>query len=1066
MMRARLAIVLLMLAVLLGTLVFVFVQPLDPLAGKVTVNADGSLTIKNLGPGDWDLIRQRYFGGGGEFNPGARWNIEQSGHPTMSWTYSDGKLPAYRGPVVDKDAPQWLGDRIVAELRRMWDDLVRFVDAINPIGSVRATVALDQVTGAGPSSGTLTWTHTPVGTPRAVVVACESGNTADSFNAVTYGSATLTEVTGSPNVLAGGEGGNVSAFFVGTGIPTGAQTVTVTVLDATSKACAVYTLTAAADTEVVDTDVTINSASLTNPFATLSIGGRTSWATMGLYSGVDTISVEVTPRTNWTSLSAYDLGTEGIGDHRYNIIGSSDVNCGWTQAANDAVAVCLAVSEVPPRYLVLGADCTVTAIGTDAGCWAAASGGATPTTVPTAGSNVFMDGASGSGTGTLDANMNITVGTYSSSGFTGTFAVATFTFQNTGTFTHSGGTIALSTGALSTGAATVSASLTASGAASLTFDGLTISGSTIAKGTASLTVQENLTMSGGDLTSTSGTVSVTGNVDISSASAIDFGSEAWTVTGTWTNASTDGTIWEAGTGTVTFTSATGGTMTFAGTNLTEDEFSSVTFGSSASTAQTFTMATRGLRWGGTLTVTDATGGTILAKVTLALAGGAITLAGAAGGAITSTSGDVTGGAVSVDTAASYIDFGSETWTMTGTWTNSTTSASWDAGTGTVTFNSATGSTMTFAGTNLAEDEFNDVTFDSSGTATFTLAQTIDWAGTLTMSDTGTTVDWNGLVISAQTGATLVVGTRDLTNFDRLDVNGTMTMDGITIPNIDINTDTGTVTITAWTVYTVTSGLPNIRWAMNPSAANASIVFIVEDLSGTTTFSLYRDNIDIRQAASDSSGMVTFTFASGWSPHDMIINIPSLFPPTGGNEGGGGSAPGVGGGGGMFVPGFDATCALGVGDWLLSTTQPGSKTATLDDTRPEAALAILYLVNWGDGEFSRATSTPINHTYEEGKLYNVTVRVQYRNNVIEYFVTFVDVRGNNCALQKFSREIMPILWALGALSIVSAAIVTGARYRIAPNKRRALRRILLTVGIVALGSAMAIVVYAYLAGIPI
>ena len=209
-----------------------------------------------------------------------------------------------------------------------------------------------------------------------------------------------------------------------------------------------------------------------------------------------------------------------------------------------------------------------------------------------------------------------------------------------------------------------------------------------------------------------------------------------------------------------------------------------------------------------------------------------------------------------------------------------------------------------------------------------------------------------------------------------------------------------------------------------------------------------------------------SWTGAWTPNFGLMGLQgvSLFAIE---AGGGGSAPGVGGGGGgMFVPGFDATCALGVGDWLLSTTQPGSKTVTLDDTRPEAALAILYLVNWGDGEFSRATSTPINHTYEEGKLYNVTVRVQYRNNVIEYFVTFVDVRGNNCALQKFSREIMPILWALGALSIVSAAIVTGARYRIAPNKRRALRRILLTVGIVALGSAMAIVVYAYLAGIPI
>src|SRR3972149_940615 len=151
---------------------------------------------------------------------------------------------------------------------------------------------------------------------------------------------------------------------------------------------------------------------------------------------------------------------------------------------------------------------------------------------------------------------------------------------------------------LDVGAATVSASLTTSGAASITMDSLTLSGSVIAKGTASLTIQGALTMSGGDLTSTSGAVSVTGNVNISSAlSAIDFGSESWTVSGTWTNASTDAT-WDAGTGTVLFDAAAGGAETFADTNLAEDEFNNVTFTSNAGTSQTFTLATRGVRWGG------------------------------------------------------------------------------------------------------------------------------------------------------------------------------------------------------------------------------------------------------------------------------------------------------------------------------------------------------------------------------------------------------------------------------------------------------------------------------------
>src|SRR5207245_5668034 len=105
----------------------------------------------------------------------------------------------------------------------------------------------------------------------------------------------------------------------------------------------------------------------------------------------------------------------------------------------------------------------------------------------------------------------------------------------------------------------------------------------------------------GGLTSNGSVIVVNGSVNISAANGyVLMGTSTWTVTGTWTNASTSAS-WTPGTGTVTFTSATGGTMTFAGTNLPGNEFNNISFTSSQARAHTFTITTRALSWGGKLT---------------------------------------------------------------------------------------------------------------------------------------------------------------------------------------------------------------------------------------------------------------------------------------------------------------------------------------------------------------------------------------------------------------------------------------------------------------------------------
>jgi len=80
------------------------------------------------------------------------------------------------------------------------------------------------------------------------------------------------------------------------------------------------------------------------------------------------------------------------------------------------------------RYLVLGdAGCTVTAIATDAGCWSAASGGAGGAGVPVSGDDAFLDAASGVGTGTFNAAINVGgTGRWDMTGFVGTITTANF----------------------------------------------------------------------------------------------------------------------------------------------------------------------------------------------------------------------------------------------------------------------------------------------------------------------------------------------------------------------------------------------------------------------------------------------------------------------------------------------------------------------------------------------------------------------------------------------------------------------------------------------------------------
>lgn len=198
-----------------------------------------------------------------------------------------------------------------------------------------------------PASGTgnFSFTHTPVGTVRAVIIGImQNVGATDEVTAVSYGGVALSRVGAVFHTT--GEPGAVYLYFLGASIPTGAQTVSVTVNGTGStKRVTVWALTAGADTEVVASDTTINSDSQANPSVTLGLMGRSCWCGIEFFSGQNA-PTGITPFASWTATLEQDFGSQTGGSYRYNTIGTADVSAGWTQTAEDAAMVAVAIGEV------------------------------------------------------------------------------------------------------------------------------------------------------------------------------------------------------------------------------------------------------------------------------------------------------------------------------------------------------------------------------------------------------------------------------------------------------------------------------------------------------------------------------------------------------------------------------------------------------------------------------------------------------------------------------------------------------------------------------------------------
>lgn len=183
-------------------------------------------------------------------------------------------------------------------------------------------------------------------------------NASDPVTDVSYGGVAMSKPAGSYAVDTTDEPGSIQAWFLGTGIPTGPQTVLV---NRTNNAVNVYgmaiTAQAESDTEVYEPGIEIReeNQALTEVNVDDGSPGTNSMRYGGVSSGVSSPTAINGP--NSTTLITIDFGNTIAACCRENTAGQGSRPVGFDLATDDTAFVGLAVREIPvstflPKVLV------------------------------------------------------------------------------------------------------------------------------------------------------------------------------------------------------------------------------------------------------------------------------------------------------------------------------------------------------------------------------------------------------------------------------------------------------------------------------------------------------------------------------------------------------------------------------------------------------------------------------------------------------------------------------------------------------------------------------------------
>ncbi len=197
------------------------------------------------------------------------------------------------------------------------------------------------------SEATYSWTHTPVGTPKGVIVFAYVIDAVDQVTGVTYGGTAMSAVSGGNAVDTANEVGRCKAYFLGSSVPTGAQTVEVTRTNGVSTHYATCsTVTASGDTEVYTSGIVLLQGDQTLAEQNVDDGspGTNSLRFSGLYSGHTNPGAV---GANSTLAHQIDLGSFSCNTCYETTAGQGSRPIGWTNGVSDDVAaVHLAIREV------------------------------------------------------------------------------------------------------------------------------------------------------------------------------------------------------------------------------------------------------------------------------------------------------------------------------------------------------------------------------------------------------------------------------------------------------------------------------------------------------------------------------------------------------------------------------------------------------------------------------------------------------------------------------------------------------------------------------------------------
>jgi len=207
-------------------------------------------------------------------------------------------------------------------------------------------IAFDAASNAAADTGNFSWTHTPVGTPKGVVVLIvQSTDDPNEVSAVTYGGVAMAFVAAGSD--AAGEQGRAYAYFLGAGVPTGPQTVAVTVSAADPKRPVAITVTADSgfDTAVEDSDTF--GGDTANPTLTLVTGaGVTCFCAGATHSGLPDVA-NIAGGADYTDVLEHDFGARvGSWIRRTSNSSGGNVTLDWVSAIDDVAAVGVAIKQV------------------------------------------------------------------------------------------------------------------------------------------------------------------------------------------------------------------------------------------------------------------------------------------------------------------------------------------------------------------------------------------------------------------------------------------------------------------------------------------------------------------------------------------------------------------------------------------------------------------------------------------------------------------------------------------------------------------------------------------------